>query len=77
MQNEKLWREFTSLPPEGRRRVAKLIASLKASYHATPVGKTGYTDLSEERFIGMWKDRTDLEDSSTWVRRVRESEWRS
>lgn len=31
--------------------------------------------LSDEDFIGMWKDRKDLTD--TWVRQVRQAEWNS
>ena len=34
------------------------------------------TELADEPFIGMWRDREDMQDSSAWVRRVRESEWK-
>ncbi len=33
------------------------------------------TDLWDEPFIGMWRDREDLSDSSQWVRQVRVQEW--
>ena len=33
------------------------------------------TKLTDEPFIGMWRDREDMQDSGAWVRRVRESEW--
>jgi len=36
--------------------------------------KTKRTKLVDEPFIGMWRDREDMQDSSAWVRRVRESE---
>ncbi|MEH2358729.1 hypothetical protein [Nostoc sp.] len=32
-------------------------------------------DLINDNFIGMWSDRQDLADSTTWVRSVRENEW--
>jgi hypothetical protein len=32
--------------------------------------------LAKEAFIGMWRNRTDLRDSSAWVRKVRAVEWR-
>jgi hypothetical protein len=32
-------------------------------------------NLSDEEFIGMWKDREDLRDSTAWVRKIRQSEW--
>jgi hypothetical protein len=31
--------------------------------------------LQNEKFIGMWRDREEMTDSSAWVRKVRESEW--
>ena len=33
--------------------------------------------LQDEPFVGMWKDREDMEDSSQWVRQVRQQEWTS
>ena len=34
------------------------------------------TPLREDPAIGMWKDREDMADSATWVREVRQREWR-
>ena len=34
-------------------------------------------NLQDEPFVGMWKDREDMEDSSQWVRQVRQQEWTS
>lgn len=31
--------------------------------------------LSEEVAIGVWKDRRDMEDSTTWLRNLRKREW--
>ena len=33
--------------------------------------------LQDEPFVGMWKDREDMEDSSQWVRQARHQEWTS
>ena len=33
--------------------------------------------LQDESFIGMWKNREDMQDSSQWVRRIRQQEWLS
>ena len=33
------------------------------------------TPLKEEPFIGMWSDRKDMENSSKWVKNIREKEW--
>jgi AbrB family looped-hinge helix DNA binding protein len=31
--------------------------------------------LQEEPFVGMWRDREDMADSTQWVRQAREREW--
>jgi AbrB family looped-hinge helix DNA binding protein len=31
--------------------------------------------LSEEPFVGMWRDREDMANSTEWVRQAREREW--
>jgi len=76
MEHEKLFRELTSLPPEGRRQVAKFISSLRKRYaRASAPKKAKRLPLRSEKFIGMWKDREDLTDSTAWVRSVRKNEW--
>jgi hypothetical protein len=74
MTNEEILREIGSLPPEGQRRVENLLAYLRKKY-SDSVSSSFATPLQSENFIGMWKDRDDMADSSTWVRGLRESEW--
>ena len=31
--------------------------------------------LTEEPFVGMWRSRKDMRDSSDWVRKARKREW--
>ncbi len=33
------------------------------------------SNLQDEPFVGMWKDREDMKDSSEWVRQIRQQEW--
>jgi Holliday junction resolvase len=40
-----------------------------------PASQPPDIDLINDSFIGMWSDRQDLSDSTTWVRGVRENEW--
>jgi len=37
--------------------------------------KSKRTKLASEPFVGMWRNRKDLQDSRAWVRGVREREW--
>jgi hypothetical protein len=76
MQPEDLWRQLATLPPEAQQQVIDFIAFLHARYTHLDVRQTvKRTKLASEPFIGMWRDREDLKDSSAWVRSIREREW--
>jgi hypothetical protein len=74
MTNEEILREIGSLPPEGKRPVESFLAFLRQRY-ARPVAPSAMAPLQDENFIGMWRDRVEMADSTTWVRGIRESEW--
>ncbi|MBO9370697.1 MAG: DUF2281 domain-containing protein [Chloroflexi bacterium] len=65
MKGVNIAREIASLPPEAQRQVLDFIAFLKSRY-PTPqvVKKIRRTGLAEEPFIGMWRDRDDMRDST-------------
>jgi hypothetical protein len=75
MTHDEILREITSLPLEGQRQVVDFIAFVRQRYSQSQSSKHDTSDLSTEGFIGIWQDRDDLKDSSTWVRLARESEW--
>ncbi|MBI5016196.1 MAG: DUF2281 domain-containing protein [Deltaproteobacteria bacterium] len=73
---EKILRDFEDLPPEGQREVIDFLAFLKSRYGATKKsGRSRSFQLRTERFVGLWADREDLRDSSSWVRELRRREW--
>ena len=75
MNQEKLWRELKSLPLEAQREVLDFIAFLRARYKPRHPSDKRKVSLLDEPFIGMWRDREDMEDSNKWVRDIRHSEW--
>jgi hypothetical protein len=76
MRNEDILSQFNSLPPEGQRQVIDLIASLHQRYSSSqPTDEQVSLELTEEGFIGIWRDREDMVDSTAWVRNNREREW--
>lgn len=76
MTQEDFFKEFDSLPPEGQRQVASFIAFLRERYRRSESSEEPETSsLAQESFIGMWRDREDMQDSSVWVRNLREREW--
>ena len=78
MKQEKIWREFIALPPEVQQQVADFVSFLRARYPKAGANKPGkHPKLAKEPFVGLWRDRQDLGDSTEWVRNVRQREWTS
>jgi hypothetical protein len=76
MNQNSVFQDFQSLPPEAQRQVADFIAFLQARHKpATARRKAKQSNLSDEAFIGMWRDRTDMQNSTEWVRNLRKREW--
>jgi hypothetical protein len=77
MTNEELLKEIASLPSKEKRKIEDYVA-----YLLRRTGKSSGTgvkkrDLRDEMFVGMWADREEMVDSSVWVRKLRETHWRS
>lgn len=71
-----LAQDLSSLPPAAQKQVADFIAFLKARYpEVAPAAEVTRPALTEEPFVGMWRDRKDMEDSSGWVRGLRTCQW--
>ncbi len=75
MTHEEMLRELASLPPEGQQQVADFIALLRERYARPQSSELVTSDLAQDGFIGIWRDREDMQDSSVWVRNLREREW--
>ena len=72
MESASILQEIDSLPPEAQKQVIDFIAFLKTRYQTVPGAPQSKRKLAEEPFVGMWRDRADLEDSSGWVRKLRQ-----
>jgi hypothetical protein len=76
MNQENLWRELAALPPEAQQSVADFIAFLHTRYDSTEARKKPKaTNLADEPFIGLWRNRAEMADSQAWVQGLREREW--
>jgi hypothetical protein len=76
MDQETLWRQYAALPSDAQRQVVDFMSFLATRYSATQSVKQPHTrNLSDEPIVGMWAERDDLTDSSTWVHTMREREW--
>ena len=76
MEPETIWHQFTALPLDAQREVADFIALLHERDRSQKSSQQSpQVDLQTDPFIGMWKDREDMQDSTQWVRTIRQGEW--
>ncbi len=75
MTNEEILREINSLPLEAQRQIKDFVSFLRERYKNSQPKLVSTPDLETEAFVGMWRDREDMRDSSAWVRNVRETHW--
>lgn len=72
MNTAKVAREMASLPPEAQKQIMEFLAFLKARYSSSPSTRNAERpQLTDEPFVGMWRDREDMRDSTAWVRSQR------
>ncbi|MEW6077154.1 MAG: DUF2281 domain-containing protein [Thermodesulfobacteriota bacterium] len=76
METNNINNDISSLPPEVQRQVFDFISFLKNRYQKPRKARASRKGkLSDSPFIGIWEDRKDMNDSSSWVRNLRTSEW--
>ena len=66
--------KFDKLPPEAKKEASDFVQFLYNRYVESSPQKTK-KPISESSFVGMWKDRSDLRDSSNWVKKQRKNQW--
>ncbi|MBE9108407.1 DUF2281 domain-containing protein [Nodosilinea sp. LEGE 07298] len=74
---EQLRDDISTLPTTAQQLVVDFVAFLKQRYSASASPSPKPLDLDNEPFVGMWSDRPEMQDSTTWVRQVRQQHWRS
>ena len=75
IQRKVLWEQFEQLEPDAQRQVEALIVRLVIKHFNKSSNTEPEIALEDEPFIGMWRDRQDMADSTAWVRQVRTEQW--
>ena len=76
INRELLLEKLTELPEAAQQQVLDYIAFLHARYGVKRNEQpAAASDLRSEPFVGMWRDRPEMQDSTRWVRESREGEW--
>jgi hypothetical protein len=76
MNLQAILNDIKTLPPDKQEEVADFIAFLKIRlgiHKGQP--PTSRSVVKSEEFFGMWADRENMRDSSSWVRELRTTEW--
>lgn len=76
MNRELVLEKLAELPEAAQQQVLDYIAFLTIRYgrkQSQPPAPAG--DLGSESFVGMWRDRQDMQDSTRWVRETRQNDW--
>ncbi len=68
--------KFDELPPEAKKEASNFVQFLYEQYVKKDREESTKKPLSGYNFVGMWKDRIDLTDSTAWVRKQRQTQWR-
>jgi hypothetical protein len=72
--------DLSSLPEQARQEVTDFYLFLKKKYRVHTAKRSSLNDtsvrvLADDGFVGIWKDRTNMNDAAGWVREQRESAW--
>lgn len=77
MSSEYILSKIETLPLEAKKQVLSFIEFLQMSYSKPSSKQPKKINFKEEKFVGIWKDRKDFENSSLWLKQLRSSEWRN
>lgn len=75
MENKGFYNKFESLPTEAQKQVIALIDLLKIKYQSRNRRNLKSKLITNKKFVGIWKDRAEIKDSSKWVKNLRKREW--
>ncbi len=75
MAMPRILQDFSSLSPEAQKQLLVYLDYLKTRYPAGATKKVKKRKLKDEPFIGMWRNRTDIQNGADYVRDFRRREW--
>lgn len=67
--------KLEQLPESQQERIAKVLLKEVEKEDLTSDSSVSFT-LENQPFVGMWKERKEMENSSEWVRQLRRQQWR-
>jgi hypothetical protein len=77
MSKKSVLDKYDQLPPNAKKEAGDFVEFLYNQYAKASSPKKDKKPLSEYGFVGMWKGRDDMADSTGWVREQRKTQWRN
>ncbi|MBF2079076.1 MAG: hypothetical protein IGR76_11295 [Synechococcales cyanobacterium T60_A2020_003] len=77
LEFEQLKEDSSSLPETAQSLVVDFVSFLKQRYTQSEDITPRPLDLQNQPFVEIWSDRPDMQDSTAWVRLVRQQHWRN
>lgn len=76
MNSESLIEKIESLSKNDKRKVFDFIEFLNSRKKRAKISQQKkITELENEQFVGIWENRTDMQDSTRWVKKIRQTDW--
>ena len=77
MNQTQFFEDFEALPPKAQQELIDLMMRLKQHYDNSASKSHKNMQHDWDSVFGMWKDRKDLQDSTAYVRQLRQNAWRN
>ena len=74
---ERLRDDISALPETAQQLIIEFVALLKQHYSPSKPSPSHPLNLENEPFVGMWSNRSEMQDSTAWVRQIRQQHWRT
>lgn len=78
METQQLMKEIDSLPEAAKREIEQFLFQLKLRYaRLTPLTEAELAPWKDPELFGMYADRADMQDSTAYIRKLRNEQWGS
>lgn len=75
MSSSTIEEKLRKLPPDAQEQVKDYIEFISLKHSKKTPDKSSAIKLSSSTFFGIWKDRSDMNDSTDWVKNLRKAQW--
>lgn len=73
MKTDKIWQRFELLPKDAKQEVINFIKSVENRLAEREKKVASKLNLGDEPFVGIWENRDDQTDSTTFVQEIQKN----